>query len=263
MSEERLQKLLSECGVASRRKAEELIRQGKVRVNGRRAGLGDKADLRRDTVTVEGRRLTVPEKKVYLMLHKPRGFVTTLSDEKGRKCVADLVTGAGVRVFPVGRLDRDSEGLLLLTNDGEFTNALTHPAAHVPKVYRVTLRQSVSDEQTLRFREGLVLDGKKTAPAEFQVLLREPERTVAEVVLYEGRNRQIRRMCELLGLEVIRLRRVSMGGVKLGMLPPGKWRALSPKEVRQLMILGNIKSKDALKYSRSRGGPDHDRNPSR
>ncbi|MCI9415413.1 MAG: rRNA pseudouridine synthase [Clostridiales bacterium] len=263
MGEERLQKLLSECGIASRRKAEELIRLGKVKVNGRKAGLGDKADLRRDTVTVEGRRLAAPEKKVYLMLHKPRGFVTTLSDEKGRKCVADLVADAGARVFPVGRLDRDSEGLLLLTNDGEFANALTHPSGHVPKVYRVTIRQDVTDEQVIRFRQGMVLDGKKTAPADFQVLLKEPGRTVAEVVLYEGRNRQIRRMCEMLSLEVIRLRRVSMGGVKLGMLAPGKWRALSPKEVKQLMVQANIKSKDALKYTKSKGVPSHDRNTSR
>lgn len=151
MSDERLQKILAECGIASRRRAEELIAAGKVKVNGRRAQVGDKADLKRDTVTVEGKRLSAPEKKLYLMLNKPRGFVTTLRDEQGRKCVADLVTGAGARVFPVGRLDRDSEGLLLLTNDGEFANALTHPSSHVPKVYRVTIRQDVTEEQAAVF----------------------------------------------------------------------------------------------------------------
>ena len=250
MSEERLQKILAECGVASRRKAEELIAAGKVKVNGRRAKVGDKADLRRDTVTVEGKRLSSPEEKQYLMLNKPRGFVTTLSDEQGRKCVADLVAGAGARVFPVGRLDRDSEGLLLMTNDGEFANALTHPSGHVPKVYRVTLRQDVTEEQAARFCAGMMLDGQKTAPAEFHILLKEPTRTVAEVVLYEGRNRQIRRMCDSLGLEVIRLRRISIGGVRLGMLQPGKWRQLEPQEVKLLMTQANIKSKEALRYTR-------------
>ena len=263
MSDERLQKILAECGIASRRRAEELIAAGKVKVNGRRAQVGDKADLKRDTVTVEGKRLSAPEKKLYLMLNKPRGFVTTLRDEQGRKCVADLVTGAGARVFPVGRLDRDSEGLLLLTNDGEFANALTHPSSHVPKVYRVTIRQDVTEEQAARFCAGMLLDGRQTAPAEFHILLKEPTRTVAEVVLYEGRNRQIRRMCESLGLEVIRLRRTSIGGVRLGMLQPGKWRPLEPQEVKLLMTQANIKSKEALRYTRQRRVEGNDRQSAR
>ena len=170
----RLQKLLSERGVASRRKAEDLIAQGKVRVNGHPAKLGDSADPYRDLVTVSGKKLPPAEAGVYLLLHKPRGVVTTLQDEKGRRCVAELVRNVGVRVFPVGRLDRDSEGLLLLTNDGDFANAMMHPAAHIPKTYRVTLRADVTPGQMQQFREGMPLDGRMTAPAEFDIVSYEP-----------------------------------------------------------------------------------------
>ena len=251
MSEIRLQKLLSECGVASRRKAEELIVRGKVKVNGHVAGLGDKADPHKDIVTVGGRRIALPARKRYIMLYKPRGYVTTLNDEMGRKCVAELVADAGERLFPVGRLDRDSEGLLLLTNDGDFANAIIHPVSHVPKVYRVTIRPGISDEQLRQFASGILLEGESrpTAPADIVVLSRErfpegdgpragqseDERVVAEVTLYEGRNRQIRRMFEQMGIEVARLRRVALGPVKLGMLSPGKWRELEPREVQALM----------------------------
>ena len=258
MAEMRLQKLLSERGVASRRKAEELIEQGKVKVNGHVARLGDKADGRRDVVTVCGKRLAQPGRQMYLMLNKPRGYVTTLHDEKGRKCVADLVEDAGARVFPVGRLDRESEGLLLLTNDGDFANAMMHPSAHVPKRYRVTLRQGVTEEQIDRFCGGILLDGRKTAPAELEVLLEEPGRTVVEIVLYEGRNRQIRRMCDELGLEVLRLRRTAVGPVKLGMLAPGKWRDLTPEEVKTLVTASGVQQKVAAAYIKGRGVP-HDR----
>jgi 23S rRNA pseudouridine2605 synthase len=188
------------------------------------------------------------------MLHKPRGFVTTMSDEKGRKCVADLIEDVGVRVYPVGRLDRDSEGLLLMTNDGDFSNAMMHPAAHVPKRYRVTLRAAAEDEQLLPLREGVMLDGKKTLPAEVFVVTKESgengvaPRTVIEITIYEGRNRQIRRMCEAVGLEVIRLKRVAFGGIKLGMLPPGKWRHLEPKEVRTLVQASKVEKKIAADY---------------
>ncbi len=251
----RLQKLLADRGVASRRKAEELIANGAVRVNGRPVQLGDKADDRKDLITVHGKRIAAAEQLVYLMLHKPRGYVTTMSDEKGRKCVADLVQDVGVRVYPVGRLDRDSEGLLLMTNDGDFSNAMMHPAAHVPKRYRVTLRSELSDEAVLRLEKGITLDGKRTLPAEVLVVSREGggesgavPRSVMEITIYEGRNRQIRRMCEALSLHVIRLKRVAFGGVKLGMLPPGQWRELDPREVRTLVQASKVEKKIAADY---------------
>ena len=230
----RLQKILSEAGIASRRKAEELILAGRVRVNGTPAKLGDRADPETDRVTLDGRPLAAEEKKVYLMLHKPRGTITTMSDEMGRKCVAELVRDVPERVFPVGRLDRESEGLLLMTNDGEFANAMMHPSSHVPKVYRVTVRPGVTEDQLTALSGGMVIDGRKTAPANVRVLAQEADRTVLEIVLHEGRNRQIRRMCEQLGLEVARLRRTAVGFLKLGMLAPGKWRPLTAEEVRRL-----------------------------
>ena len=244
----RLQKFLSERGIASRRKAEELIEAGKVKVNGRPVKLGDKVDPYKDVVTVGGKRVGSAESPTYILLNKPRGYITTMSDEQGRKCVADLLKDVGARVFPVGRLDRESEGLLLCTNDGDFANAMMHPSAHVPKNYRVTLRSEITDEQLNRFHVGVMLDGRKTAPADIFVISEEPGRTVVEIVLYEGRNRQIRRMCEMMGLEVIRLRRVAMGGVKLGMLPAGKWRHLDPKEVKALLMAAQVQNRIAASY---------------
>ena len=265
MAQVRIQKILADRGVASRRKAEELIEQGAVKVNGHPARLGDKADDRRDLITVRGKPIARAEASVYLMLHKPRGYITTMSDEKGRKCVADLVD-AGVRVFPVGRLDKDSEGLLLLTNDGDFANAMMHPAAHLPKLYRVTVRNTVTEEQLQQFRDGMMLEGRKTLPADAFVVTAQPAtaeapaRTVLEIVLYEGRNRQIRKMCELMGLEVIRLKRTAMGGVKLGMLPTGQWRHLEPKEVRTLVMASKVQEKiaaDYLVFINARGVRNH------
>ena len=167
------------------------------------------------------------------MLHKPRGFVTTMSDELGRRCVASLVEDVGERVYPIGRLDRNSEGLLLLTNDGEFANAVMHPSKHVAKVYRVTIRPDISDEQIAAMSDGMMIDGRMTAPAQV---------TVLEIVLFEGRNRQIRRMCEELGIEVARLKRTAIAGVKLGMLPQGKWRELTPQEVSHILSAAGAKS---------------------
>ena len=247
----RLQKFLSECGVASRRKSEELILASKVRVNGRVANLGDKIDPKRDTVTVSGKRIVRQKNHTYLMLNKPRGFITTMQDEMDRKCVASLVENAPAKVFPVGRLDRDSEGLLLFSNDGDFANALTHPSKHVPKTYRVTVRPSVSESQLTALTQGVIIDDRKTLPAEVRVITREENRVVLEIILYEGRNRQIRKMCEEVGLEVARLRRTAIGSVKLGMLKIGDWRELTEDEVRKLMHPDGQKKDEAAEPAAS------------
>lgn len=236
----RLQKYMSECGIASRRKSEELIEQGKVRVNGVVASVGDKVNPKKDTVTVSGKKIVRQKEYQYIMLHKPRGFITTMSDEMDRKCVAQLIDDVPARVYPVGRLDRDSEGLLLFTNDGEFANALTHPKKHVPKTYRVTVRPGVTEEQLAALTGGIIIDDRKTAPAEVRVVTKEENRVVLEIILYEGRNRQIRKMCEQLGLEVARLKRTAVGSVKLGMLKQGDWRELSDDEVRKLMLAAGM-----------------------
>ncbi|MGN1348394.1 MAG: pseudouridine synthase, partial [Acutalibacteraceae bacterium] len=174
----RLQKYLAQCGVASRRKSEELIESGKVKINGKVAQIGDKVNPKKDDITVSGKKIVKSKKYTYFMLHKPRGFITTMSDEMDRKCVAMLVKDVGARVYPVGRLDRESEGLLLMTNDGEFANAMTHPTKHVPKTYRVTVRPSISEEQITKLSTGIVIDGRMTAPAEVSVVKREENRVV-------------------------------------------------------------------------------------
>ena len=232
----RLQKFLSECSVASRRKSEELINSGKVKVNGKIAVVGDKIDPKKDTVTVCGKKVVAVKQKYYIMLNKPRGYVTTMSDELGRKCVAELVEDVGATVYPVGRLDRDSEGLLLLTNDGEFANAVMHPRKHVPKTYRVTVRSNINDAQIEKLENGIDIDndGRDTLPAQVRVLEKTPARSVLEITIYEGRNRQIRKMCESVSLDVIRLKRNAVGSVKLGMLKVGKWRELTEDEVHRL-----------------------------
>lgn len=232
----RLQKMLADCGVASRRKSEQLIADGQVKVNGKTAQIGDKVDPYKDKVFVAGKRITAAAKKKYryIMLHKPRGYITTMDDEMGRKCVAELVADIDDRIYPVGRLDRESEGMLLMTNDGTFANTVTHPKKHIYKIYRVTVRPGITEEQIIKFETGMEIDGYKTAPAEVRVVTKEEGRAVLEIVLREGRNRQIRKMCEQLGIEVARLKRVAIGQVKLGMLQPGKWRDLTPEEVKKL-----------------------------
>ena len=237
----RLQKFLSEAGVASRRKAEEMIRNGSVKVNGAVAQIGDSVDPKKDTVLVKGKKVMTQRTMRYILLNKPRGYVTTTDDDLGRKCVLELVKDVKERIYPVGRLDRVSEGALILTNDGAFANAMMHPSKHVPKTYRVTVRPGITPEQVDILSTGVELDGRLTAPCDVYVISKEEGRAVLEIVLYEGRNRQIRKMCEALGLEVARLKRSSMGSLKLGMLPPGKWRELTEDEVHRLMVSSGMK----------------------
>lgn len=227
--------MIADSGFCSRRKAEALITQGRVRLNGRSVKLGDKCGFK-DIITVDGERIAVPRKKnyVYIMLNKPRGYVTTVSDELDRKCVMDLLTDVEERVYPVGRLDRNSEGLLLFTNDGEFANNIMHPSRHISKTYRVTVRPDISDEQLVRLSEGVEIDGRKTLPASVVVKEKEAGRVVLLITIREGRNRQIRKMCEAVGLEVARLRRISIGPLKLGMLKLGTYRELTSEELRAL-----------------------------
>lgn len=234
--EERLQKLLSAAGVCSRRAAEEYITAGRVAVNGLPAKLGDRADPDRDEITVDGKPLSPKGERVWLMLNKPRGYVTTLADEKGRRTAADLVRDCGTRVWPVGRLDLDSEGLLLFTNDGEGTNALLHPSHQVEKEYHVTVAGDV--KAALPVLTGpMKLDGVALAPAQVKVLEQERGRgQVLSVTIHEGKNRQVRRMCALAGLEVKRLRRVREGSLHLGDLPSGKWRFLTSAELSELCL---------------------------
>ncbi|WP_101908821.1 pseudouridine synthase [Marasmitruncus massiliensis] len=229
----RIQKVLSDNGILSRRKAEDAIRAGRITINGRPAVLGNPVNPARDVIAIDGVNVVLQKKKknCYLMLHKPRGFVTTTSDELGRRCVTDLVKDAPCKVYPVGRLDRNSEGLLLLTNDGDFANLVMHPSSHISKTYRVTVRPDITDEQAAQMGAGIMLDGKMTLPATVLVLEKQEGRVVLQITISEGRNRQVRRMCEAVGLEVARLKRVSIGPLKLGMLPPGEWRELKPSEL--------------------------------
>lgn len=238
----RIQKVLSDHGIMSRRKAEEAIQKGRITINGHPATPGNPVNPARDVIAIDGVRVTLQRKKqnVYIMLHKPRGFVTTTSDEMGRRCVTDLVKDVPVRLYPVGRLDRTSEGLLLMTNDGNFANTIMHPSNHISKTYRVTVRPDITDEQAAKLSAGVVIDGRMTLPATVLVLEKGNGRVVLQMTIQEGRNRQIRRMCEAVGLEVARLKRTSVGPLKLGMLQPGEWRELKPSE---LIALRNATSK--------------------
>ena len=228
----RIQKLLSQRGVASRRKAEEMILQGRVTVNGAVCALGCDVDPEKDAVLVDGKPLPAVQERVYIMLHKPRGFVTTLSDEKGRRNVAQLVEDCGLRVYPCGRLDYDSEGLLLLTNDGEFANAMMHPKHEVDKVYQVTVTGCTPEALKLLERP-VELDGYTIRKPGVK-LLRPGTKALVEVTIHEGRNRQVRRMCALAGMEVLRLKRVREGALQLGSLPCGSWRYLTAEEIELL-----------------------------
>lgn len=237
MEQIRIQKYLADCGIMSRRKAEEEILRGNVTVNGRKAEIGQKVTPGRDYVTFMGKTVvSVSKEKVYLKLNKPRGYVSTMSDEKGRKCVADLVKNIPERVYPIGRLDLDSEGLLLMTNDGELANALMHPKVGVEKVYVVKVRTVPTEEQMKALNESMELDGYTIQPCRVYC----PETDIPNklrFILKEGRNRQIRKMCEKVGLEVTRLKRISEGKVQLGSLRSGTWEKIEGKELSALLAL--------------------------
>ena len=230
---ERLQKILSGRGIASRRAAEKLISDGRLQVNGRTALLGECADPDTEEILLDGKPLPPQQKKVYLMLHKPRGYVTTLSDEKGRQNSAQLVADCGLRVYPVGRLDMDSEGLLLFTNDGDVANSLMHPKKEIEKVYEVWVR-GFHERIPALLRRPIALDGYQIRPPKVKLLRAEADKAKLLITIHEGRNRQIRRMCEEAGCCVTRLRRIAEGGVKLGDLPLGTWRYLTEEEIAEL-----------------------------
>ena len=236
MEKIRIQKIMSDSGVCSRRKAEEYISEGRVKVNGRPCKLGDKAFAGKDIITLDGEKIYVAKKRqlYYIMLHKPRGYVTTMSDELDRKCVTELITKVPERVYPIGRLDKNSEGLLLFTNDGNFANDIMHPSRHIAKTYRVTVRPDINDEQLIKLASGVEIDGKMPQECSVVVLDKQPGRVVLQMTIHEGRNRQIRKMCEAVGLEVARLKRTAIGPIKLGMLKPGEYRELKPDELRAL-----------------------------
>ena len=233
--EERIQKILSQRGLCSRRQAEEYLRAGRVTVNGAAASLGDRADPARDRLELDGAPLPPPPERICLLLNKPRGYVTTLSDERGRPTVAELTADCGQRVYPVGRLDLDSEGLLLLTNDGDLTYRLSHPSHELEKEYHVTVTGALLGcaERLAALRE--LEDGSPIAPARVRVLRRGNDAWTLSVVIHQGLNRQVRRMCALAGLTVRRLRRTREGPLVLGDLPPGAWRRLTEEEVAALL----------------------------
>jgi 23S rRNA pseudouridine2605 synthase len=231
----RLQKFMADSGLMSRRAAEKEIELGNVSVNGHVAEIGMKIDTKRDTVTYRGKKIVYEKREyVYIMMNKPRGYLSSTSDDRGRKCVTDLIEDVDARLYPVGRLDLLSEGMLLLTDDGELKNKLTHPSHSLPKLYRVKVAGEVSEAQYEILTSELVIDGYKIRPVTVSVAETDESGTVLKMTLYEGRNRQIRKMCEAAGLTVKRLSRISIGNLKLNNLPVGKWRFLEKEEVDYL-----------------------------
>lgn len=235
LMEQRLQKIIAEMGIASRRKAEELIMEGSVTVNGKVAEIGMKADLSRDHIKVNGKLLLNPEKKVYYAFNKPRGVMTSMNDPEGRPSVNEFFRGIKQRVFPIGRLDYDSEGLLLLTNDGDFAQAILHPSKKIPKTYLVKIKGVLEDEDMEKLRKGVKLDGKMTVPAKVKKLKKTESNSWIEITITEGRKRQIRRMLERVGHDVLRLMRIRINGIEMGPLEPGRVRKLSVQEMDSIM----------------------------
>ena len=235
MAEERIQKIMAEQGLCSRRAAEQIIAEGRVKVNGHPVKVGDKMDPNRDVLHVDDERIYIQKNQqlYYLALYKPRGYVTTLADERGRATAAELVADCDTRVFPVGRLDRDSEGLLLMTNDGALAQAMLHPRGEVDKVYQVTVSGTL-ERSPERLSAIRMLDGERIRPAKVEILRRWPGQALLEITIHEGKNRQIRRMCRQVGLNVLRLQRVREHTLSLGHLKPGKWRYLTEAEIRTL-----------------------------
>lgn len=231
---QRLQKLISAAGMASRRKSEELIKAGKVTVNGIPASLGDSADPDIDVICVDGRLIEKPADRTYIMLYKPRGYVTTLKDEKNRRCVSELVKDTGVRLYPVGRLDMYSEGLLIMTDDGKFANTLMHPSSRTNKTYHAWIKGVCSETALKVLRSPLVIDGYRISPAEVEIVKACEDYTQLSICIHEGRNRQIRKMCDCAGLKLTKLKRVSEGSLSLGDLKPGQWRRLTDDELQDL-----------------------------
>ncbi len=236
MEQIRLQKFVAECGLMSRRAAEKEILAGNITVNGEAVELGRTIDPSKDKVRYKGRPVLMKRNshKVYLMLNKPRGYVTTMSDEKDRRCVASLVKDVGMRVYPVGRLDYDSEGMLIMTNDGDLANKLMHPKHHIPKTYNVRINTMITKQQLEQLSAPMDIDGYIIKPVECKVLRCKNGYTVLEMILTEGRNRQIRKMCEQVGLEIDYLRRVAVGNIEIGDLRSGKWRWLSKEQIEYL-----------------------------
>lgn len=226
---EKLQKIIAARGLASRRRAEEMIAAGLVTVNGKEASLGDRADPETDRILVEGKPLPPLREYVYIMLNKPRGYVTTLSDEKGRPNAAQLVADCGCRVYPIGRLDMDSEGLLLFTNDGDFANRVMHPSHEIEKTYEVKVA-GFSQAGFEQLAQPMELDGYRLRPPKLKLQSVSGAIGRFQITIHEGRNRQIRRMCDAAGMKVLRLKRIKEGSLELGTLPSGKWRYLSPEE---------------------------------
>ena len=229
---ERIQKILSARGVCSRRQAEALLKAGRVTCDGCVCNLGDKADPEVNTILVDGKPIPAAQQAVYIMLHKPRGFVTTMQDEKGRKNAAQLID-CNVRVYPVGRLDMDSEGLLLFTNDGDFAKKMTHPSHQVDKTYHAWV-EKYTEAGLEKLEQPVVLDGYRIAPPKVNLLHKAERQALLEITIHEGRNRQVRRMCEMAGMYVTRLRRISQGSLALGDLPKGQWRYLTEEEITHL-----------------------------
>ncbi len=233
--EERLQKYMADCGLMSRRAAEEEIRKGLVTVNGVPAELGTKVTPGVDQVLYKNRKVVMPRgEHVYIMLNKPAGYVTTANDEKGRPCVTDLVKAVGRRVYPIGRLDMASEGLLLLTDDGALTETLTHPRHSIPKIYNVKVEGEITEEQYKTLLSPMEIDGYPIRPVYTEVLKRKDGKTLLQMTLYEGRNRQIRKMCEQVGLQIRFLKRIAIGNLTLGRLLVGEWRYLTKEQVSYL-----------------------------